>query len=83
MDVIEYIAEINPDAIMLEGLDKCAIGTTETDEGTVLVYSYDLIIAQYMSEGMTDEDAIEFYEYNLVRALPYMGKLAPIIVNVF
>lgn len=83
MDVVEYLAEMQPDAIVLDGLDKCLIGTSETDEGTVAVYSYDLIISQYMSEGMTDEDAIEFYEYNLVRALPYMGKLAPIIVNVF
>lgn len=37
-----------------------------------VVYDYDLMVKHLMDEdGMTEEDAIEFIEYNTIRALPY------------
>ena len=46
------------------------------------VYDYEKIIRCLMKDGMTDEDAAEWIEYNVVRALPYMDKegYAPIIM---
>lgn len=45
------------------------------------VYSYPKMIEWLMKEeGMTYEDAADFVSYNTVRALPYMGDMAPIIV---
>lgn len=32
-------------------------------------------------ENLDYEDALEFIEYNTLRALPYMGDNAPIILN--
>lgn len=29
---------------------------------------------------MTDEEAIEWIDYNTIRAIPYMGEKAPIVM---
>lgn len=48
------------------------------------VYDYNLMIDWLMKkEGWSDNEAIEWIEYNTVRALPYMGDGAPIIMYGF
>ena len=48
------------------------------------IYSYNLMIEHLMTvDGMSEEDAIEFIEYNTVRAIPYMGEKSPIIFEQF
>ena len=45
------------------------------------VYDFDKMV-EYLIEtdGMEYEEAVEFIEYNTIRALPYMGEFAPIVV---
>lgn len=46
-----------------------------------LVYSYSGMVAHLVAtEGMNQEEAVEFIDHNTIRALPYMGKHAPVIV---
>ena len=46
-----------------------------------VIYDYDLMIEELMKEeDLSFEDALEFLEYNTLRALPYMGGDAPIIL---
>lgn len=46
-----------------------------------LIYDYNLMVKSLMKEdNMTEEDAIDFIEYNTIRALPYMG-IPPIIMH--
>jgi hypothetical protein len=48
-----------------------------------VVYDYERMIEHLMeTDGMTYEDAIEFIDCNTVRAYPYMGAAAPIIVRI-
>ena len=50
-------------------------------EGRV-VYSFEKMVKYLIdNEKMTEEEAIEWIEYNTIRALPYMGGKAPIIVK--
>jgi hypothetical protein len=45
------------------------------------VYDYDKMIKYLMDrDGMTDIEAIDFIGYNTIRAMPYFGEDAPIIV---
>lgn len=47
-----------------------------------VIYDYDLMVEDLMKEdNLNYEDAIEFIEYNTLRALPYMGEYAPIILS--
>ena len=45
------------------------------------IYDYNLMIDWLMDkEGWTDNEAVEWIEYNTIRALPYFGEGAPIIM---
>ncbi len=57
--------------------DDSIIGVTPDGR---LIYSYDKMVVEYMNDNdCTMEDAVEWIEYNTVRALPYFGEGAPII----
>ena len=55
------------------------VGLTDDDR---LVYDYDKMIAAAIEENpdWTEEDAIEWIDFNTLRTVPYMGNKAPIIV---
>lgn len=54
------------------------IGVTNDNRA---VYDFDKMIEHLMiKDGMTDIEAIEFIEYNTIRALPYYGDKALIIL---
>lgn len=59
--------------------DSAILGVTE--DGRV-VYDYYKMIQDLMDQdGMTRDEAVEFLEYNTIRALPYAGEEAPIIMT--
>jgi hypothetical protein len=61
--------------------DNSIIGITFDDR---LVYSYERMIQEYAEDNNCSiEDAIEWIDFNTVRALPYFGENAPIIVYEF
>ena len=59
--------------------DSALIGVSHDDRA---VYDYDLMVEWLMkTEGFTEEEAIEWIDYNTIRALPYMGDDGPIVMN--
>lgn len=58
--------------------DTALIGVTEDNRA---VYDFDLMVEWLILEqNFSLEEAIEWIEYNTIRALPYMGDDAPIIM---
>lgn len=52
-----------------------------TEDGRA-VYDYGRMVEWLMdTEGWSFEDAAEWVDYNTIRALPYMGEDAPIVMN--
>lgn len=53
------------------------------DENTGrIIYDYEQMVECLMNEdGMEYDEAAEFIDYNTVRACPYMGERAPIILK--
>lgn len=71
---------LDEEAIVFDNpsFDNAIIGT---DQDGRAVYDYDLMIAELMSdEDWSAEDAIEWIEYNTLRAIPYAGNMAPIVI---
>lgn len=68
------------DSIVFDGpdYDEAIVGVT--DEGQV-VYDFELMVKCLVDQGMTELEAIDFIEYNTIRALPYAGENPPIIMN--
>lgn len=72
------LSEGYEDSILLENpsFSSAIVGEIEGH----VVYSYDLMVEyltkQYMEEGMTEEEAeteaLEWIDYNTIRAIPYM-----------
>ena len=70
------------DAVVLENpdYDSAIIGVSESGR---VIYDYDKMVEWLMeTDGMSQEDAVEFIDYNTVRALPYTSSYGnrPIIV---
>lgn len=58
--------------------DTALIGVTHDNRA---VYDYDRMVAWLVvEEKFSVEDAIEWIDYNTIRALGYMGEDAPIII---
>ena len=59
--------------------DDALIGVSEDRRA---IYDYYKMIDWLMDkEGLSEIDAIEWVEYNTLRAIPYMGDDAPIIMH--
>lgn len=59
--------------------DTALIGVSEDGRA---IYDYEKMVEWLMEEeGWTDEEAVDWIEYNTIRALPYMGEGAPIIMH--
>jgi hypothetical protein len=77
--LLQQILDNFPDQpfVILDGLDNAVIGVDQNSER--LVYSINDIVDCFVEQGMEPDEAIEFYEYNTARAVPYIEN-APILV---
>ena len=84
-EFIEEFANIHEDSeiLRMDGLDEACIGWSDSWNGNErpmrLVYDANKIIEILMDEGMDEEEAVEFYEFNIAGA--FMGDNQPIIIN--
>ena len=78
---VEEIQEINPEALICDGFDGAIIGMAERiNLGPVVAYSVEKILDILINrDGMTYEEAIEYYDYNIVGA--WMGELTPVFIT--
>lgn len=81
MTAFERIQDAGFDDVLLfdnPSYDDALIGVTEDGRA---VYDFDKMVAWLVEHDGVDEiEAIEWIEYNAIRALPYEGDRAPIIM---
>lgn len=69
------------EALVADGFDEAIIGMARQFNQTLVVYDEDKCLAILMErDGMTEEEAIEFFEFNVVGA--YVGGGTPVYVRV-
>ena len=62
-----------------ESYDSALIAVTDDCRA---VYSYDKMVEWYMNKnGCSAEEAIEWIDFNTLRAIPYAGAMAPIVIR--
>ena len=72
----EWVQElVDEDAILWNDCDDAIIGVS----GGKVVYGRDALIAVFVAQGMTEEDAEDWVGYNIEGA--YVGELTPLIVQ--
>jgi hypothetical protein len=73
-----WIQSWNPKALLMDGFDDALVGAvSRTDFGMVAVYDRDLCIAVLEAQGMTQEEALEHFDYNCEGA--YVGPGTPVV----
>ena len=61
-----------------ESYDDALVGVSEDGRA---IYNFDKMVDWLVDKyGWTDEEAVEWIEYNTIRALPYFGEGTPIIM---
>lgn len=72
--------ELNEEALRFDNpsFDTAIVGV---DYYGRLIYDYDKMIFELMeTDNITEEEAIDFIDYNTIRSLPYYGEYAPLIM---
>lgn len=71
--VLETAAD---ESVTIDGFDDCIVTVVESINGRHIVYNQEMVINKLVSrDGMSREDAVEFYYYNIVGA--YVGEMMP------
>jgi hypothetical protein len=78
---VEEIEDINPEALLCDGFDEAIIGMAERiNLGPVVAYDVDKMIDIMVErDGMTYEEAIEYFDYNILGA--WMGENTPVYIQ--
>jgi len=77
----EDISEINPEALLIDGFDEAIIGMAERiNLGPVVAYDVNKILKIMIErDEMTFDEAIEYFEFNILGA--WAGDNTPIFIN--
>ena len=69
IDTVDIIKEYNSDALLADGFNDAIIGMChQFDRPPVVAYDFEKVIFILMKDKMSREEAIEFWEYNMVGA---------------
>jgi hypothetical protein len=81
MTVLERIIEDYPEAQFLkaDGFDAAIVGFDVEEER--LVYDSTSVVQVLINEGMDDEDAWDYFFYNIAGA--YVGKHTPLFIKMY
>lgn len=74
-----WAEELEEDLIQFDGLEDAVVGVAQVHtQPSRIVYSFDKIIEILMDDGMTEDDAIEYFEFNI--ACLWAGENTPTIL---
>jgi hypothetical protein len=76
-------AELDEDTIVFDNpsFDNAIVAITTDGRA---VYDYNKMVLELMEDDdISEQDAIDWIEYNTLRAIPYAGEMAPIVVFMF
>ena len=72
------LEKIDPEFLFADGFDDCIIGFTVENNVPVVLYSTSKVIKK-LRKDMTEDEAIEFFEFNINGA--YVGERTPVFWN--
>jgi hypothetical protein len=81
MGMREEISEQYDGVVFADGFDKACIGVSYKNTGYVACYDIDMCIEVLMEGGMSDEDARDYFEYNVIGA--WIGDSTPVFIERF
>ena len=66
--------------LLMDGYDDCIVGLVDRfGQPTIVCYDKEKVIEKLMADGMTDEEALEWFEFNQIGA--WMGDKTPCFLS--
>ena len=66
--------------LLMDDYDDAIVGLVDRfGQPTIVCYDKEKVIEKLMADGMTDEEALEWYEYNQIGA--WMGETTPCFLS--
>ena len=79
---VDFLKDSFPEAMLMDGFDDCIIGTCcRFGMNDVVLYDKDKIINKMIKNGMSEEEALEFFSYNQLGA--WVGEGTPVFAELF
>lgn len=82
-EILEHLEEYGEEALLMEPrseYDECIIGIgARFHDGPLAIYSWERILAVLMKDGMDEEEAQEWFNFNIIGG--WNGPGTPIYVN--
>jgi hypothetical protein len=75
----EIIAELNPDALLIDSFDEAIVGHVEQSSKVLAAYSKEVVLDILHRQGMTEEEAIEHFDFNIIGS--YVGENTPVFLT--
>lgn len=76
----EELQARDPDLVFFSNYDDAIIGTCERiGQETIIAYDYDKIIEILVAGGMTEEDAVDYFHFNISGA--FLGDRTPCFIT--
>ena len=77
----EYLTDENPNALFANGFDEAILGYTQRmNQPPLIAYSVDTMLDIMVTrDGMTYEDAVEHFEYNIAGG--WIGENTPMFIR--
>ena len=73
------ISEEYPDLLKADGFDEAIIGVVQRMGIQAICYDQDKVIDILMGDGMTYEEAVEYFEFNIAGA--WVGESTPFFLQ--
>ena len=82
-DIINWIEENYPDETVLlaDGLEEAFVGIAYQFNNAIAIYNKNKCIDIFVSSGMSYEEAIEYFDYNVQSA--YVGENTPAFLDFY
>ena len=78
-DIEDLYADDEPEILFADGYDKAIAGVVWVGERTRVVYTTEEILKILMEDGMTYDEASEYFDFNVAGA--YMGVYTPLYLE--
>lgn len=79
-ELVEFYGD--PDLLFADGFDDCIVGVTNSfDTCQKVVYNIEKMINSLMKEGMSEHEALEYFDFNIAGA--YVGERTPLYIHVY
>ncbi len=76
LDIRDFLSEFGDDLVIMDGFDDCVEGVSiQFGQDYKVCYNYNKVIDKLMSDGMSHDEALEYFEFNQLGS--YVGDKTP------